>query len=86
MSSDNLEGLFVFFLLHFVFNFIDHDDFRVDSLKISSWKLKNYSSFGTCDDLWSSLYISNIQKLFLFQLLNSLAELTCIRIVPNPTI
>ena len=78
MSSYNLEGLFVLFLLHFVFNFIDHDCFRVDSLKVSSWKLENYSSFGTSNNFRSSLDISDIQELFLFQLFHSLAELTCI--------
>lgn len=73
MSSDNLEGFFVLLLLHFVFNFIDHDDFRVDSLKVSSWELENYSSFGTSDYFRSSFDISDIQELFLFQLFHSLA-------------
>lgn len=78
MSSDNLEGFFVLFLLHFVFNLIDHDDFRVDSLKVSSWELENYSSFGASNDFRSSLDISDIQELFLFQLFHSLGELNCI--------
>lgn len=39
VSSDDFKSLKVQFLDHFIFHLIDHDEFGVDSFKISSGKL-----------------------------------------------
>lgn len=61
MCPNNLKCFFILFLLHFVFDFVDHDYLWINPFQVTPRQLKNYSSLCACDDLWSSFYIAYIQ-------------------------
>lgn len=60
MGSDDFKSLEIHFLVHFILDLIDHNEFGIDSLKISSGKLQNKSTFGASDNFRPSFDISNV--------------------------
>jgi len=86
MGTDYFKCFTILFLLHLVFNLVDHYYFGIDCLQISSRKLKDDSTFGTCDNLRPSFNISHIQHLFLLKFLYFLFNCIYIDPIPNPSI
>jgi hypothetical protein len=86
MAANDLEGLSVFFLFHLVLDLIDHNEFGVDGLKVSSRLLEDDSTFGAGDDFGSSLHISHIEKLFLLKFLYFFMNLSACDILPDPPV
>jgi hypothetical protein len=87
MRADNLKCLPVKFLFHFIFDFCDHEKFRVNGLKIASGELEDYSSFGAGDDRGPSFNVSDVKELLLNKFLNFFLELTPIhRLIPQPPV
>jgi hypothetical protein len=87
MRADNLKCLPVKFLFHFIFDFCDHEKFRINGLKIASGELEDYSSFGAGDDRGPSFNVSDVKELLLNKFLNFFLELTPIhRLIPQPPV
>ena len=86
MSSDDFKSLEIQFLVHFILDLIDHNEFGIDSFKISSWKLQYKSTFGTSDNFRPSFDISDVKRLLLLKLFYFLMNLIGISLIPNPPV
>lgn len=75
------------FFLHFIFDLIDHEKFRVNGLKVTSGELEDDSVFGAGDDFGASFDVSDVEELFLDDFLDFLLELSSIRgLIPQPSV
>jgi hypothetical protein len=86
VSSDDFKSLEIQFLVHFILDLIDHNEFGIDSFKISSGKLQYKSTFGTSDNFRPSFDISDVKRLLLLKLFYFLMNLIGISLIPNPPV